>query len=56
MKKGKYNIMLMSGDARGDLEIEFFHSMSCSVLTINNCGKLQEGSNYGVEWILEKFQ
>ena len=48
--------MLMGGDVRSDWEIECFHSMSCYVLTMNNCGKLQEGSNEGVDWIIPKFQ
>ena len=29
--------------------------MACYVLTINNCGKLQEGSNGGVDWMFPQF-
>ena len=30
--------------------------MECYVLTINNCGKLQEGSNESVAWMFPQFQ
>ena len=29
--------------------------MACYVLKINNCGKLQEGSNKGVDWMFPQF-
>ena len=48
--------MLMGGDVHGDWEIGFFNSMTCSFLTMNNCGKLQEGFSEGVDWILLQFQ
>ena len=56
VKTGKGDIMLMGDDVRGDWEMEFFHSIACYVLTMNNCGKLWEGSNYGVDWVLPQFQ
>ena len=56
MKTGKDDIMLVGGDFRGDWEIEFFHSMACYVLKMNNCGKLQKGSNEGVDCMLPHFQ
>ena len=30
--------------------------MACYVLTMNNCGKLQEVSNEGVDWMFPQFQ
>ena len=30
--------------------------MACYVLTMNNCGKLREGSNEGVYWMFPQFQ
>ena len=30
--------------------------MACYVLTMNNCGKLQEVSNEGVDWMFPHFQ
>ena len=56
MNTGKYDVMLMGGDVPGDRETDFLHIMSCYVLTMNNCGKLQEGSNEGVDWIFSQFQ
>ena len=29
--------------------------MACYVLTKNNCGKVLEGSNKGIDWILPEF-
>ena len=51
VKTGKGDIMLMVGDVRGDLDIEFFHSISCYVFTMKNCEKLREGSHEGVYWM-----
>ena len=55
VKTGKDDIMLMDGDVRGDWEIDFFHSMACYVLTMNNCGYLRGGSNEVVEWMFLQF-
>ena len=46
----------MGGDVCGDWEIEFFHSMVCYILKMNDCGKLQEGSNDNVDWMFPQFQ
>ena len=48
-KTGKDDIMLMDGDVHGDWGIDFFRIMTGYVLTTNNCGKLREGSNEGVD-------
>ena len=45
VKTVKDDIMLMVGDVYGDWEIVFFHIMACYVLTMNNFGKVWEGSN-----------
>ena len=39
-KTGKYDIMLMGGDVRGDWVIDFFQIMTCYFFKMNNCGKL----------------
>ena len=56
VKTGKDDIMLMGGDVRGDWEIYYLHSMACYILTMNNCGKLQEVSNEDVYWMFPQFQ
>ena len=45
----KYGIMLMGGNVCGDWKVDFFHSMAYYALTMNNCGKVQEGSNGGAD-------
>ena len=47
--------MLMGGYVRGGWEIDFSHSMACYVLTMNNCGKVREGSNEGIYWMFPQF-
>ena len=56
MKTGKYDIMFMGGDIHSDWEIDFFHGMEFYVLTMNNYGKLREGSNESVDWMFPQFQ
>ena len=56
MNTGKDNIILMGGDVCGYWQIDFFRSMACYSLTMNNCGKLREGSNWGSDWIFPQFQ
>ena len=46
----------MGGDVHGNWEIDFFHSMSCYVLTMNNSVKVREGSNEGADWMFPQFQ
>ena len=46
----------MGGDVCGDCRIDFFYSMSCYALTMNNCGKVGELSNEGADWIFPQFQ
>ena len=48
--------MLMAGDICGDWEIYFFRSMTCHVLTMNNCGNVWGVSNEGVDWMFLQFQ
>ena len=48
--------MLMGGDGYGSWKIDFLHSMACYVLTMNNCGKVREGSDGGVDWVFPQFQ
>ena len=56
MNTGKDDIILMGGDVCGDWEIDFLHIMACYVLIMNNCGKLREVPNEGVDWMLPQFQ
>ena len=48
--------MLMGVDVCGDWEIDFFHSMECYVLTMNNCVKVRKGSYEGADWMFRQFQ
>ena len=52
----KDDIMLMGGDVYSDWEIYLYHIMTCHVLKMNNCGKLWEGYNEGVNWMFPQFQ
>ena len=56
LERRRYDIVLMVGDVRFDWEIDFFHSMSCYVLTINYCVKLREGYIEVVDWMFPQFQ
>ena len=47
---------MMGGDVYGDWKINYFHSMACYVLKMNNCGKVREGYNGGADWIFLHFQ
>ena len=46
---------MMGGDVYGDWKIDYFHSMTCYALTMNNCEKVREGSNWGDDCILPQF-
>ena len=48
--------MLVVSDVRGDCQINLFCSMTCYVLTMNNFGKVCEGYNKVVDWMLPTFQ
>ena len=56
VKTGKDDIILMGGDAHGNWEIDFFHSMACYVLTMNNCARVREGYNEGDDYMFPQFQ
>ena len=53
---GKDDIILIGGNVCVNWLIDFFHGMIYYVLTINNCGKLREGSNEGVYFMFPQFQ
>ena len=46
----------MGGDVCGDWKVDFFHSMKCYALTMNNCVKVQEGYNVGSDQIFSQVQ
>ena len=48
--------MFMGGDVHGDWKIKIFHGMPCYDLTMINCGKVQEGSHQGVQWMLPQLK
>ena len=47
---------MMGGDVYGDWKIDYFHSMACYALTMENCGKVREGYIGGADWIFPQFQ
>ena len=47
---------MMSGYVCGDWKVDFFRSIACYDFTINNCGKIQQGSNGGSDYISSQFK